>query len=156
MAELAIWQMSSFSDAKRHHQLQTTSQPRFAVTMSWRQSLCHGNSSVPVTRNVVINFKRHYSIVLTEQWRYHIVMCLLLPSVLSLKELMCHRFHMRVRDLQISCSDLTRWVYMMTSPNGNILRITGPLWCGEFTGEWWIPLTKASDAELWYFLWSLK
>ena len=32
-------------------------------------------------------------------------------------------------------------------------RVTGPL-CGEFTGHWWIPLTKASDAELWCFLWS--
>ena len=26
--------------------------------------------------------------------------------------------------------------------------------CGETTGHRWIPLTKASDAELWYFLWS--
>ena len=26
-------------------------------------------------------------------------------------------------------------------------RVTGPL-CGEFTGHRWIPLTKASDAEL--------
>ena len=38
---------------------------------------------------------------------------------------------------------------MMTSSNGNIFRVTGPL-CGEFTGHWWIPLKKASDAELWY------
>ena len=30
---------------------------------------------------------------------------------------------------------------------------TGPL-CGEFTSHRWIPLTKASDAELWCFLWS--
>ena len=37
--------------------------------------------------------------------------------------------------------------------NGNIFRVTGPL-CGEFTGYRWIHLTKASDAELWYFLWS--
>ena len=29
----------------------------------------------------------------------------------------------------------------------------GPLW-GESTGHRWLPLTKASDAELWYFLWS--
>ena len=35
--------------------------------------------------------------------------------------------------------------YMMTSSNGNIFR---------FTGHQWIPLTKASDAELWCFLWS--
>ena len=42
---------------------------------------------------------------------------------------------------------------MMTSPNGSIFRGTGPLW-GEFTGHRWISLTKASDAELWYILWS--
>ena len=36
---------------------------------------------------------------------------------------------------------------MMTSSNGNIFRVTGPL-CGEFTGHRWIPLTKASDTEL--------
>ena len=37
---------------------------------------------------------------------------------------------------------------MMTSSNGNIFRVAGPLW-GEFTGHWWIPRTKASDAEFW-------
>ena len=41
-----------------------------------------------------------------------------------------------------------RWVPihpMMTSSNGNIFRVTGPL-CGKFTGHRWIPLTNASDA----------
>ena len=42
---------------------------------------------------------------------------------------------------------------MMTSSNGNIPRVTGPLW-GESTGPRWIPLTKYSDAGLWCFLWS--
>ena len=42
---------------------------------------------------------------------------------------------------------------MMTSSNGNFFRVTGHL-CGEFTGPRWIPRTKASDAELWCFLWS--
>ena len=42
---------------------------------------------------------------------------------------------------------------MMTSSNGNIFRVTDPL-CGEFTGDRWIPRTKASDGELWCFLWS--
>ena len=42
---------------------------------------------------------------------------------------------------------------MMTSSNGNTFRVTGPLW-GESTGHRWIPLTKASDAELWCFPWS--
>ena len=43
--------------------------------------------------------------------------------------------------------------YMMTSSNGSMFHVTGPLW-GESTGHRWIPLTKASDAELWCFLWS--
>ena len=44
------------------------------------------------------------------------------------------------------------WVIlMMTSSNGNIFRVTGHL-CGEFTSHRWIPITKASDADLWCFL----
>ena len=44
-------------------------------------------------------------------------------------------------------------VIMMTSSNGTIFRVTGPL-CGAFTGQRWIPRTKASDTEFWCFLWS--
>ena len=40
--------------------------------------------------------------------------------------------------------DVIKWKYF---------RVTGPL-CGEFTGQRWIPLTKASDADLWCFLWT--
>ena len=36
---------------------------------------------------------------------------------------------------------------MMTSANGDIFRVTGHLW-KEPTGHWWIPPTKASDAEI--------
>ena len=42
---------------------------------------------------------------------------------------------------------------MITLSDGNLFHATGPL-CGEFAGHRWIPLTKASDAELWCFLWS--
>ena len=42
------------------------------------------------------------------------------------------------------------WLHTMTSSNGNISRVTGPLW-REFTGHRWIPPIKASDAELWFF-----
>ena len=42
---------------------------------------------------------------------------------------------------------------MMKSSNGNIFHVTGHL-CGEFTGHRWISCTKASDVELWCFLWS--
>ena len=41
--------------------------------------------------------------------------------------------------------------FMMTSSNGNIFLVTGPLW-GESTGHQWIPLTKAINTELWGFL----
>ena len=40
--------------------------------------------------------------------------------------------------------DLIKWKHF---------RVTGPL-CGEITGHRWTPLTKASDVELWCFLWS--
>ena len=52
----------------------------------------------------------------------------------------------KYRPTSMSCYD------MMTSSNGNIFRVTRPLW-GEYTGHMWIPLTKASDAEFWCFLW---
>ena len=42
---------------------------------------------------------------------------------------------------------------MMTSSNGNIFRVAGHLY-GKFIGQRRIPLTTASDAELWCFLWS--
>ena len=45
-------------------------------------------------------------------------------------------------------------LFMMTSWNGNIFRVTGPL-CGEFMGHRWIHRTKVSAAELWCFLWSV-
>ena len=42
----------------------------------------------------------------------------------------------------------------MTSLNGNIFHVTGPL-SGESTSHQWIPLTKASDTQLCCFLWSV-
>ena len=51
----------------------------------------------------------------------------------------------------VSNTSLRRKCRMMTSSNGNIFRLTGLL-CGELTGHRWISRTKASDAELWYFL----
>ena len=51
------------------------------------------------------------------------------------------------------CSVSLQW--MMTSPNGNNFRVTHPL-CGKFTGHRWIPRTKASDAELWCLLRSVR
>ena len=54
-----------------------------------------------------------------------------------------------LRHPQKQCSMNT--LFMMTSSNGNISRVTGHL-CGEYTGHRWIPHTKASDPEHWCFL----
>ena len=54
------------------------------------------------------------------------------------------------RNLTKKVQKITRLSMMMMSPNGNISRVTGPLW-GETTGHRWIPLIKANDAELWCF-----
>ena len=56
-------------------------------------------------------------------------------------------------DGQLSVYKFCSFFTMMASSNGNIFRVTVPL-CGEFTGLRWIPRTKASDTELWRFLWS--
>ena len=42
---------------------------------------------------------------------------------------------------------------IMASSNGDLFHVTVPLW-GESIGHRWIPLTKASDAELCSFHWS--
>ena len=55
------------------------------------------------------------------------------------------------RSLEWNLSGLSQ--SMITSSNGNILRVAGPLW-GEFPSHRWIPLTKASNAELRCILWS--
>ena len=67
----------------------------------------------------------------------------------------------------IRSREINDWQHlMMTSSSGNIFRVTGLL-CRKFTGDRWIPRTKASvngefpaqkasDAELWCFLWSEK
>ena len=56
---------------------------------------------------------------------------------------------------RITIMEIRKRLFMMTSWNGNIFRVTGHL-CGEFTGPRWIPHTKASDTELWCFLWSVS
>ena len=47
----------------------------------------------------------------------------------------------------------SKTLLIMTPSNGNILRVTGPLW-GETTDYRWIPFTKTSDADLSGFRWS--
>ena len=65
---------------------------------------------------------------------------------------MCTVSNLEITDCYMEIAPYIPYV-MMTSSNGNIFHVTGHL-CGEFTGHRWIALTKASDADLWCFLWS--
>ena len=42
-----------------------------------------------------------------------------------------------------------KYMYMMRSSNWSIFRVSGG---GKSTSHWWIPLTKASEEELWCFI----
>ena len=42
---------------------------------------------------------------------------------------------------------------MMASPNGNIFRVTGPLW-GESIGDRWIPLQRPVTWTFDFFVWT--
>ena len=93
----------------------------------------------------------------TKRWVYLITItgAVIMESCLRYKSLKLiwrsdtNIFRPRVLEILSTGQDI-----MMTSSNGNIFRVTGHL-CGEFAGPRWIPRTKASDAELWCFLWSV-
>ena len=59
----------------------------------------------------------------------------------------CHEMDSQCQCYWRSFPPVLRW------PPGNIFRVTGHL-CGGIHGCRWNPRTKASDAELWCFLWS--
>ena len=58
--------------------------------------------------------------------------------------------HKYVKHIALSSTCCYR--HKMMSSNGNIFRVTGPLW-GESIDHRWIPLTKSGDVER-CFLWS--
>ena len=82
----------------------------------------------------------------TLQWRHIGFLRLTLPLILL--------FRQQIVQINNNGSIKDQRDYMITSSNGNIFRVTGPL-CGEFTGHRWILLTEASYAELWCFLLSV-
>ena len=106
---------------------------------------------------VSLRWLYHHSIILIIY--IHIFICPGKSSFLSIVivQSMMHAniniIHQSLKAL-FACLHITLCHYMMTSSNGNIFSITGPL-CGELTSHWWIPPIKANDAELWCFLWSV-
>ena len=92
--------------------------------------------------SLIRKYNRYYGSTI---WTYHIY---ILAS--AFKGLRLYRSNVSPALMSALC----KWIYAMkTSSNGSIFRVTGHL-CGGFTGHWWLPCTKVSDAELWCFLWS--
>ena len=54
-----------------------------------------------------------------------------------------------------NCNNTAQYNITMTSSNGNIFCITGPV-CGKFTGHGWIPTTKSSDAIMFSLICTLN
>ena len=75
------------------------------------------------------------------------------PNTCMCKSTICLLYG--VNKLGFTCYETTIYMYKIHDDviKWKVFRVTGPL-CGEFTGPRWIPRTKASDAELWCFLWS--
>ena len=98
-------------------------------------------------------FSLIYTCVLNQYWKHimyrHYIYFISVKLIVSIIHAISTRLILMTHICIIIGSDNG----MMTSSNGNILRVTGHL-CGEFTGPRWIPLTKARDAELWCLPWS--
>ena len=142
-----------------------------SLDMDWGHQVCkcqrllckHGKCKsfhpVPVERHITVGLRQACTLS-PEQYGKHfaddIWKCVLWFFLQFYRRLFLAYVTWDTRDNNAFSHWLRSFSYdpsMMTSSNGNIFRVTGHL-CGEFTGHRWIPCTKASDAELWRFLWS--
>ena len=87
--------------------------------------------------------KKNVKIRLQNGGLFVLVSALIILHFLQSKYVQCHTI---MQDCALLCRRC-----IMTSSNGNIFRITGPWW-GESNGHQRIPLTRASGAELSYFI----
>ena len=105
----------------------------------------------------------YYSLLLQWQWNKHRIVPVLMTQPWKLWVIAANLPRKMARSYAITKTQQKRihflWyvsyttdygIIIMMSSNGNICRVTGPL-CREFMGHRWIPLTMASDAELWCF-----
>ena len=96
---------------------------------------------------ILICFEEFCSFVFMTVFHYFLIQspitCMQLQNI---QGAFSHRKSLFVNENVVRKTPIGGW-FMMTSSNGNIFCVTGPL-CGEFTGHRWITCTKASDAEL--------
>ena len=111
------------------------------VALPWVYDRRNHRKCMPVRKKVIdcqSNTQRH-------------TMC---PLIFVVENRLFRTIHLlnpsRVRFILGTLRYICIFQFMTTLSNRNICRVAGSL-CGEFTGYRWIPLTKASDAELWCF-----
>ena len=133
----ALWLSVSMQNASKVlYILQTTfTWLKTSWILRWR---CH----YEISRYVLADIK--YGIIFT--WTIS-------KLIFVIKTIWCHISGLTPTQVMVWCLTPLISYLMMTSSNGTIFRATGHL-CGEFTSPRWVPRTKASDADLWCFLWS--
>ena len=77
-------------------------------------------------------------------WQFQLILQWLHMSVMASQVTGNSILYSTIFQANIKHDDVIKW---------KLFRVTDHL-CGEFTGHRWIPRKKASDAELWCFLWS--
>ena len=106
----------------------------------------------PTTKSVGITLLAILSLlVLSHTWQKS-KLIIVTPWGINSINLMIHGLAesiLKMASVDIELPEL-HTTHIMTSSNGNIFCVTGPL-SGEFTGYRWIPRTKASDASLLMF-----
>ena len=91
---------------------------------------------------LILSYQRNYCFVLNNVYDIWIVKCFhgthqtLLNCIKNTTEKVISHMNRKYR----------KWYIYDVSWNGNVFCVTDPL-CGEFTGDRWIPRTKASDTE---------
>ena len=147
---------STKSDGTRSAILQSD----FLIIIPCNKSRCciqHGSDKRWKPRVVIMPFCRHWCHRRLSLWRQPAVAPVTTKSAswqLSFSLRIMNMGHtLNQQNTPIAVSKRNHTVIIMTSLNGNIFRVTGPL-SGDFTGHRRIPLTKPSDAEFWCYLWS--
>ena len=131
----------------------TNKQTKTQCGSIYRQFLCHHQSVRPAYMGANVDFISMQGPIWNIPFPYffgiespkvlprHLVCCSVNPDFISSDGIRGDKIF---TDVILMHDDVIKWKHSTRY---------WPL-CGEFTGHRWIPHTKASDAELWCFLWS--
>ena len=145
-----LWKVSIFSLALVIKQILVAAhkQIHLKFILYLREFVAHDQSNYQIAfsksmHDVILSFIEQMGTVMISPPHYGFNVAPLIgseiPSVFPkgyLTDTKCY-----IRNVMNSLGDVT----VMTSSNGSSFRVAGVALCGEITGQWLIPLTKASD-----------